>query len=373
MADREYTLVFDGTKADGDLETVRITANKTGETAEYKLQKISEYLYLVAKQPFLLPDRTDVIVMHLPCRLFKNDNHTQIQLARSLKAECDFAGKKEDVVIIDYSFNGKFDDQGIIYYDKDGYPLPPRFDMRTQDRSHLADWVFFPNQDFTVNLGQPFMMNGVLWTITVVGNQIVPQLHDCKMGEIRWKGDDMLNPSLSIESKSSLAINKLNAKGRWLLPVGEYRLLGFAYTQGGGRISCGIWTGYKPKAKTLTVGTDNPLELEPVTEAVAKIVATPMTPNREISFSLKMVTPNDDGVIFISNDILNQDTKPKPGVRILDAADKEILNERFKYTNYGNYTWKVPLDLQGEFTVEPILTEEKLPFKVTIEKTKITL
>jgi hypothetical protein len=33
----------------------------------------------------------------------------------------------------------------------------------------------------------------------------------------------------------------------------------------------------------------------------------------------------------------------------------------------------VPNDLKGDFTIEPVLEAGKQPFKVTVEKTKITL
>lgn len=392
LVGRDYILVFDGSKAEGDLEILRLFPKDAPAPEEHKLLKAGPRAYVVPENVFFLPGRTDLMFESFQSSPEGDVFQAEMRIVKGMKASCDFGGESLEVVVSDKNHNDRLGDLGSYPCDQEGYPTGVSHSSNDRNLVQLADQVLLPAKQVFADLGQPFVMNDALWTVTVADGKIVAKVYPCKTSEIRWVGDKSLAPRLRIMSKTRVVVNQLNTKERWLLPAGDYRFNGFTYKQGetmvicqcrdkiikvdlpvltsNGKISGKEHSSMEYSCRELTLVAGKHLDLGPVTAAVAKAVAAPMTPDRKITFSLKMASPEGYGVEFYSGEWFN--AKPKPGLHILDAAGKEILKENFN-SAFGDYTWQVPADLKGTFTVEPILTDEKPPFMVTVEKTALIL
>lgn len=392
IAGGEYVLVFDGAKDDGDLDVLRLIPPAPAAASEHKLMRAGPKAYVVPDNAFFLPGRSDLIFEDFKCYPEQGVFQAKMRIVKALKAVCDFKGAKVEVVVSDKNHNDRLGDLGSYPCDKDGYPTGISFSPDDRDLVQVADQAWIPSRELSVNLGQPFVLDDSLWTLGLVDGQVVPKAYECQTTEIRWLGDETLKPALMIVSRS-FGVNRLNSKGRWLLPADEYRYVGYSYQQGEARVICRCevnteaWqemqtvasggkvserekSAYKIGYKVVRLEAGRSRGLGPVKSAVARAEAAPMTPDRKIVFSLKMVSPDGYSVEYYSGPWFQ--AKPKPGLRILDAAGKEIHQAEFS-SAFGDCTWQVPADLKGTFTAELILTEEKPPFPVTVGKTAFTL
>lgn len=371
LADRHYTLVLDGTKADGDLNVLRLISNNPEENIDIKMEPNVPQTYSVDNEgpvfrAIFLPG-TNLVLGGLLCMTKEDVRMFETTLVKGLKAKCDFAGQEEEVIIFDSNNNDRLGDQGVFPCDQDGFPLA------TYSRpSHQTGDLAIIGRTAVNHLGLPFIKNGVAWTLAVADGQIVLRRHDCKMGEIRWEGEGT-QVFLGLIGKSQIEPELFPPDQRWFLPVGEYRLGVFFYQQGGGRVYVSIGGDFvfNKAYKTLMINPGKPIVLGPITKVATRITAKSMDSNRNILLTLDLVTPDGNTVGFSPQ---KSDLKP-PRIRILDATGKEILKDRFsKGTGYSSsYTWVVPPEMKGRVTVEPILETKEFPFRVAVEKTTLAL
>jgi hypothetical protein len=313
LAGREYTVVVDGSKADGDLDVFKVMAADGKGTAEAKLQAIGPQAYMASAMVFL--PGSDMACQGIFCQLKAGDsNVTFFQLMKALKASVDFAGKAEEVIVLDMNQNGKLGDPFVFPRDKDGFLSLGGEKMVMGDLASIGETQ--------LPLGMPFLRNDAQWTMAIADGKITVQRQDSKMGTIAWKGDGT-EGTLMLVGKTMLITDVQLKDGCWTLPVGDYRIVSLTYKQGKGHV---MVTG--DGGKVLTVAADKPSEIGAVTSAVAKVAAAPLTPQRDLALSLKTLTPEGYNVMFTAE---GPEAPKPPAIRILDAAGKEVHKGNFEY------------------------------------------
>lgn len=319
LADRDFTVVLDGSKADGDLEILRVISADGKETVEAKLNKAAPDFY-VAEGMLFLPG-TDKACEGVMCQLKTPDCKVSfMQMIKALKANCDFAGKSHEVVVSDMNQNGKLGDPWAFPRDKEGFISPGGGEnMKMGDTASIGSTQ--------VMLGMPFLQDGALWDMTITDGKIAVKKQDVPMGSIAWKGTSDPEALILLGKQMVLQLQKPE-KNAWTVPAGDYRLMMLAYQQD----KFNVMVQRDEKAPALTVPAGKPLELSPITEAVAKVKAAPLTPQRDLSLSLAMTTPDGGQVMAVALPEEGKQAAPKaPGFRVLDAAGKEVHKGNFEF------------------------------------------
>jgi hypothetical protein len=315
LADHEFTVVLDGAKADGDLEILRVIS-ADGKTAEIKLRTMGPDVCMAEAMLFL--PGTDKACEGVICQLKAPDCKVSfMQMTKAMKANCDFAGKPHEVIVSDMNRNGKLGDPWTFPRDKDGFiAAGGGEDMKMGDFASIGG--------SQVMLGMPFVQDDALWDMTVADGKIVVKKQDVPMGSIAWKGENEPEALILLGKQMVLQLQKPEKTG-WTLPVGDYRMMILAYKQDKFQVLV-----QREKGLPLTVVAGKPLELGPVTEAVAKVTAAPLDPQRNLRLSLASTTPDGGQVSAVLT--LDEGKAPKaPGFRILDAAGKEVYKGNFEF------------------------------------------
>lgn len=377
IAGREYTLVFDGTKADGDLDAFRLLSRDPAETFESKLLKSGSSGYGVARYGWFLPGQPELMVEGVRCELANDEWQAQVRVCKACQGVCDFAGEKLEVLVIDRNHNDRLGDLGSQPCDKDGYPTTQvLYNSAGKQPAEIADLMVIPKLNLMVSLGQSFVVNERLWTLTIADGKMTLIPHPGKMAKIRWTGSPQEIPFLSIRSKSPFEVGRPNCKEGWLMPAGDYRLRQYGYRLGESLTSPCVYCRYEEGGvesyQELKLQPGQILDLGPVAEAVARIVVKPMAKERQLSLVFEMSAPDRALIHYYKNSMRQPEARELNGFRIIDAAGKEILRQQYTDAS-GCFIWPVPADLKGTFTAEPVPAEEKPPFKVTVEKTVFTL
>lgn len=361
LVDQEYIIVIDGSKTDGDLDVVRlISVKKPARRAEIKLKTASPNLYTHENiLSFIYLPEIGLGCSQVLCRAENGQGMICFEtLGKAIAAKCDFAGRTEEVMVLDSNANGRLGDAWVLAKGKDGFG----------EAVVAGDGICFNEALSWSRFGMPFLRNGVLWNLSIVHGKIVLRRQECPMGEILWKGGDA-KTELWLESQTiAITEGTILQNGRWTLPVGEYRLAGLKYRQGNGDV---LLMQCAPGAvRTMMVCAGKPLELKPITSVVAKLEYK--TKDNSIRFFMRMLTPEGENVVFTED---GAKTHPPITVRMLDVDGREVYKDHFDFGSLGSssFLWRNPPPLKGEFTIEPMLDASKFPFKVTIEKIKITL
>jgi hypothetical protein len=315
LADHEFTVVLDGAKADGDLEILRVIS-ADGKTAEIKLRTMGPDVCMAEAMLFL--PGTDKACEGVICQLKAPDCKVSfMQMVKAMKVNCDFAGKPHEVIVSDMNRNGKLGDPWTFPRDKDGFiAAGGGEDMKMGDFASIGG--------SQVMLGMPFVQDDALWDMAVADGKIVVKKQDVPMGSIAWKGENEPEALILLGKQMVLQLQKPEKTG-WTLPVGDYRMMILAYKQDKFQVLV-----QREKGLPLTVVAGKPLELGPVTEAVAKVTAAPLDPQRNLRLSLASTTPDGGQVSAVLT--LDEGKAPKaPGFRILDAAGKEVYKGNFEF------------------------------------------
>ena len=315
LADHEFTVVLDGAKADGDLEILRVIS-ADGKTAEIKLRTMGPDVCMAEAMLFL--PGTDKACEGVICQLKVPDCKVSfMQMVKAMKVNCDFAGKPHEVIVSDMNRNGKLGDPWTFPRDKDGFiAAGGGEDMKMGDFASIGG--------SQVMLGMPFVQDDALWDMAVADGKIVVKKQDVPMGSIAWKGENEPEALILLGKQMVLQLQKPEKTG-WTLPVGDYRMMILAYKQDKFQVLV-----QREKGLPLTVVAGKPLELGPVTEAVAKVTAAPLDPQRNLRLSLASTTPDGGQVSAVLT--LDEGKAPKaPGFRILDAAGKEVYKGNFEF------------------------------------------
>jgi hypothetical protein len=315
----EFTVVLDGTKADGDLEILRVISADGKETVEAKLNKAAPDFYMAEGMLFL--PGTDKACDGIMCQLKAPDSKISfMQITKALKATCDFAGKSHDVLVTDMNQNGTLGDPWTFPRDKDGF-----VSAGGGENMKMGDFASIGGSQLM--LGMPFLQDGALWDMTIANGKVTVKKQDVQMGSIAWKGSSDPEMLILLGKQMVLQLQKPEKNG-WTVPAGDYRLMMLAYKQD----KFSVMVQRDEKAPALTVAAGKPLEFSPVTEAVATVKAAPLTPQRDLSLSLAMTTPDGGQVMAVALPAEGQPAASKaPGFRILDAAGKEIHKGNFEF------------------------------------------
>ncbi len=314
LANQEFTFVLDGSKPDGDLETLKVIAAGQ-EASETKLDKLGPEAYALQELVFL--PGTGMACERIMCNLkAPKAKITCYRLIKVLKAKCDLAGKSCDVVVSDSNRNGKLGDPWILPRDPAGF-LSSNGSMKMGDMASVAD--------VPVVLGTPFLKDGAQWELKIVDGKPVVKKQDVPMGSIVWKGPSKGIVLILMGKQMMLEFQNVEKDG-WIVPAGDYRMVMLAYQQDKSQ----VMVRRDDKVAPITVQAGKPLELVPVTEVVSRIKAEPMTPQRDLVLSLSTSAP--DGSQVAITPLSEEGKTPKaPGFRVLDAAGKEVATGSFEY------------------------------------------
>lgn len=286
----------------------------------------------------------------------------------SIQTQCDFGGEKEKLTLIDNNGNGRFGDLWTLCRDPQGFLDP---DLNRKKVTH-GDIVNVGT--LGVPCGMPFVKNGVSWNLSVSSEgKVVSQRLPGEMTTIAWNGKSAdLFWMASSRSMFVGSMFKEESSGVWIIPVGEYRLNEFHYMSESG---LPIHAVAEP-GRILTAEAGKPLSFGPVTEAVARIVVQPMTPDRKISLATKVMTPDRYCLTFPTDKSKPQGPTLRNGLafRILNVNGQELFRGQFNDWWHDPAVWTVPKDWQGDFSVEPVFPSgDQMGFRFVVEKTKITI
>ena len=315
LADHEFIFVLDGSKADGDLETLKVIAVASKDFVEAKLNKVAPDIYMQEGMIFL--PGTDLAGEGLMCHL-KAPNGKIIcpKLTKVFQAKCEMAGKTRNVIAIDRNDNGKPDDPWTYPRDKDGFLL---FNgkMKMGDIA-LVDGI-------PLMLGMPFVLDGALWELAIADGKVAVKKQVVQMGTIAWKGENDSEALIILEGKQMVLQLQKPEKSSWVLPVGSYRMILLDYKQGKSQVMV-----QREKGLLLAVSATTPLELSPVTEVVANLKASSLDRQRDLHLSLAMTTP-DGGQVMVTTEAESGNESKGLGFRVLDAAGKEVHKGTFEF------------------------------------------
>jgi hypothetical protein len=316
LADHEFIFVMDGSKADGDLETLKVIAVASKDFVEARLNKVAPDIYM--QEGMIVLPGTDLAGEGLMCNL-KAPNGKIIcsKLIKVLQAKCEMAGKTRNVIVIDMNHNGKLDDPWTCPRDKDGFLLFNSNKMKMGDIA-IIDGI-------SVMLGMPFVLDGALWELAIADGKIAVKKQVVQMGTIAWKGENDPEALIILEGKQMVLQLQKPEKNSWVLPVGSYRMMALAYNQGKSRVMI-----QREKGLLLAVPAATPLELSPETEVVANLKTSSLDRQRNLRLSLAMTTP-DGGQVMVTTETESGNEPKGLGFRILDAAGKEVHKGTFEF------------------------------------------